>query len=177
MINCRSMILCVRVCSYRQMANKPDSFLLRILIDICWYCRSRLLSRLFSHQFSMLLMCSQQSAPARALEEGYRGSQTQPKKEELYTASQLGRRPRTTAKKWTAAALVGVAGAIAVGTVAAGDGGEDWPHCHRCGGVLPRKCVLCGQNLPRPIAEAMQAASKCGQASGAAQNQKETTDV
>ncbi|KAM3300807.1 hypothetical protein ACQJBY_041701 [Aegilops geniculata] len=124
-----------------------------------------------------LLHTNKHSAPARALEEGYRGSQIQQKKEELYAASQLGRRPMTTAKKWTAAALVGVAGAIAVGAVAAGDGGEDWPHCHRCGGVLPRKCVLCGQNLPRPIAEAMQAASKCGQASGAAQNQKETTEV
>ncbi|KAM3413372.1 hypothetical protein ACQJBY_004510 [Aegilops geniculata] len=124
------------------------------------------------------LVHTRQSAPARALEEGYRAPQVQQKKEELYAASQPHRRPMTTAKKWTAAALVGVAsGAIAVCAVASGDGGEDWPHCHRCGGVLPRKCVLCGQNLPRPIAEAMQAASKCGQASGAAQNQKETTEV
>ncbi|XP_020196383.1 uncharacterized protein [Aegilops tauschii subsp. strangulata] len=96
-----------------------------------------------------LVHTRQHSAPARALEEGYRGSQVQQKKEELYAASQLDRRPVTTAKKvikWTAITL----GAITLGVFATGDGQDDWPACHGCGECVPKKCNQCGRNLPRP---------------------------
>ncbi|KAF6986839.1 hypothetical protein CFC21_004552 [Triticum aestivum] len=116
-----------------------------------------------------LVHTRQNSAPAR-------GSQIQQKKKELYAASQPHWRPVTTAKKvikWTAITL----GAVAVGALATADGQDDWPECHGCGACVPKKCNQCGWNLPRPSAEAIQAASECGQASGAAQNQKETAEV
>ncbi|XBJ21331.1 hypothetical protein VPH35_012004 [Triticum aestivum] len=97
-----------------------------------------------------LVHTEQHPAPACSLKEGYRGSQIQQKKEELYAASQLDRRPITTAKKvteWTATAFVLVAGAVTLGGLATAEGAhkQDESDERRCQ-CRPWLCAECEQS-------------------------------
>lgn len=74
------MIVCVCVCSYYEMDSTTEFPFAWKLDWYMLYSQPHLLSRLFSRQFSMPLLCFQRYETPR----GYLSSQIQQKKEELY---------------------------------------------------------------------------------------------